>query len=323
MGRVFRDGVEVSAEEAAVHEVVVDPGATESTAYAANTGYTVPLNSDGSSQSIYGPNHQYLTQDDLAVPGIFDQDDRAPATSGDDEYLWADAAREIVEVEPQDVDEQPADAAQYADQTDQADYEEVQAPAEGPLPDIEGHTWSDADQVAAAWWMDRVIARASQLESVSEEDALALAAGLSEDYAHLYGTYVVAQDREMMKSTRAALMDELGDAYHPNLGALDGLLRDQTIFQDGMGELLVTARVPGGARLINVPQVARGLMKLATRADRYIAAEVADDTAEIDALNRLMDENIGEFQQLRRFGPNRNMTGSQRLYQLLKKREAA
>ena len=313
-GRQFRDGVEVPAS--ATQEVVD----AETVMYAANTAMPTPTTSYGVPQSIYGEGHDtYITSADLEVPGIFDNDYGAPSLPADtsDIPLWP--GPEVSE--RQDVDEEPADAGtQYGEPDHGADEKEQSVSADGILPEIGRHAWSESDQAVAAWWRGRVVERASQLESVSEEDAVALADGLVADYAHIYGATVVAQDQNMTSATRKQLKAELGDDYLPQLMALDAMLKDPTIFEDGAGEYLVLARVDG-QRVLNIAPVARGLMKLASRSGRYIAEETADDTEELNSLTLLMNENIDQF----RYGRWRhtNMTPSDRMLEIRRKQGAA
>jgi hypothetical protein len=68
------------------------------------------------------------------------------------------------------------------------------------------------------------------------------------------------------------------------------------------------------------------MIKLATRAGRYIAEETTDLAREKAKLEREMEDgDIDDFKYKRRYGPNRNMTGSERLLQITRilKGEAA
>jgi hypothetical protein len=263
------------------------------------TGLTTPMAPDGSNQSVFGPDYEYATADDLTLP----------------------LDGPIIEQENPEVPEsyqEPADAAVYADPAEHVD-PEARPSTDGPLPEVEGHQWTAQDQTGASVWYQRIATRAMHL-GLPEEDAATLANGLMEDYAQTYADGIVAVDRSMTKALRSELRAEYGSDLNVNLDALRGLLKDPTIFGE-WGELIASARTPQGHRLINVAPIAKGLIKLATRAGRYIAEEQVDEGSEIDELNALMAENIEEYR--RGNWKNSGKTPSDRLYELSKKREAA
>jgi len=297
----------------------------EATPYAASTGLTTPLNPDGTSQSIYGPGHEYLTQEDLETDLGTELADRGELAA--DVPLWPEVPevdtdeQELAEQEDSDVEE--ADAAEYGEAEEAEGAEnEVSEWAPGPLPAIAGHQWTPQEQAGAQKMGDIVFDRAVAL-GIDEEQAAAhqLVRG---DYPALRAG-MIEQDREAVRSTRAELIEEYGDkaAYRTAINTMAAHLTDPTFFPNGSAELVAHARLPDGNRLINHPDIARYFIKQGSRSGRYVSEETQSYTSMKYELENLMNTDIQAFQQVRQYGPNRDMTGSELLYAINKHLERA
>jgi hypothetical protein len=255
---------------------------------------------------------------DAAVEGNAD-DDRRQVVHGEDTEQTPQGEGEAVEFEVTVND----------GEEDQHSYE-VTAPA---LPGI---TWHEPH-------IQRAIQELAPLE-LNGDQLNGLLSWYGQDLARQAGEIearLAERDRASREVGRAALKAEFGDAFENVRQAIDGVLQDEDIFENGSGELLAGARF-NGDRVINDPGVAKGLARLVLLASQNareieaVAAQAASDDAveeveeadddsdnEIDAIESLMRENIDAYRQIRQFGPDKSQTGQERLYQLMRRKTDA
>jgi hypothetical protein len=233
-----------------------------------------------------------------------------PAVYGDQD----DSEREVAEPEEPEVN-QAADL----DEGEDADPDHVpDRPGEYCLPSVPGFDWNalpDFEMPIVGQYLE--VFYKHQLPQGVVSDLLTLFAQNRINAQAIIGKMDHAHTDEI----QAELMAEWGADFRPLLDAVKAHLKDETLFPEGSGDLIAAARLPDGSRLVNHAHIMRYLARVAARSDRYIAEETEDESAEVASLNQLMATDIGEFQQVRQFGPNRDQTGSERLYALMKKRE--
>lgn len=329
--------VEVAGAAVDQNQVTVDRAADQ-------RALTVPTGPDGASESIYGPHHRINTGEELGQI-IADQDvatypdavEAPPADYGDVDIRMRKDANGLLTADLGD----SADADQAEDADAETDPEDQSA--EGPLPQLQQDgralVWSRGEQQSAEWWQGRIAQRvtAHMSEILREhgvsEDGFAstlandlverVTTGLLGDYAQL--TFAKAQEAlYAAQQVRAAWEAELGGSAEVDhqLNLIDAHLKDATFFPDGVGEAIIEARV-GTVKLINIPGIAQYFAKQARRSGHHISEERADEDKERKEIIALRNTNIDAYYGERRFGPNGDMTGEQRIYQIDKKRELA
>jgi hypothetical protein len=131
-------------------------------------------------------------------------------------------------------------------------------------------------------------------------------------------------DRAQAQAAKAELIDELGEAeFSRDVQIVEEHLKDPVFFPGNWGEAIVGARLADGSRLLNSPVLFRYFARMAGRSGYYHQEELQDERAEVEKLEQQRDTNIDEHRYARMWGPDKSMTGSDRLYQLMKKREVA
>lgn len=130
------------------------------------------------------------------------------------------------------------------------------------MPEIKGHEWTDADKAAAAPFLERMHARNARPEVVQEAMGFyAQAVAQAKEQMH-------SRDREERISLEDTLRDDWGNDYRANINLMKRALGDNDLIPGGMekgglGEMIMQARLPDGARLINQPGMAQFLAGLA------------------------------------------------------------
>ena len=165
-----------------------------------------------------------------------------------------------------------------------------EAPEKYDIPAIPGHSWKETDEPVLAgfkaaaheanlpqsavnrltkWWVDQ------QQQSEAE-----------------YDSKLKALDREDKEACHDALRSELGIAeFKPSMAVMKRFIEDDEVFGDGAAEKILSARFydeESGMwrRLTSLPQIARGLIGLATERYGEGAMAAADGRPSV-AANRL------------------------------------
>jgi hypothetical protein len=212
-------------------------------------------------------------------------------------------------------------------EVDEAETADARAP--GPLPQVEGHDWSAQDQAAAVAWQGKILQRvAEQVQQLGweapEEDIQQLGQSIANellaDFADLQRMRN-DQDQVHRRATLAQLRTEFGSDLGHALDAVEASLME---LPDGLGEVIVQARTRSGERLLNVPGIAVWLIqKSVVGTGEHDAESAVDESSEREQILRLAEIDIDAYHRERRWGPNRDMTGAERIYQIDKKRERA
>jgi hypothetical protein len=301
----------------------------------AQTALTTPMNPDGSFESIYGPDATaYLTPDEVAL-ALQDESVGVPAQVSGRETVLLDPVEDLtipmyegadglIRAGEGDTDEPPADVAVYQ----RVDAEPEVTSAEGPLPQLENYDWSAEDQAGAAAWQAKICQRVAQVvrmvdwRGMSPGDAMqqlsqGIATELIADYADLQRMRN-DQDQVERRGTLAGLRTEYGNDLRPVIDALEASLHS---LPDQLGEVIIQARARDGRRLINIPGVASWLIQSAVGNGEYVEEEAIDESSEREQILKLAGSDIEAYHRERRWGPNRDQTGAERIYAIDKKRE--
>jgi hypothetical protein len=338
-----QEGVVVQTNNAEQSGAIVDQTKAEVTPYMAQTALSTPLNPDGTYESVYGPGHQILTQEDIDLGLAEDGYAGVPTQTSERntaivvDYTETENPDGTVSLVPADYnevadsDEPPADAAEYGRIDDvpvEAETTERIESAPGPLAEVDGHVWTELDQAGAARWHGKIVQRVGEVArqhfewEAPDEDMLQqfgqkIANELMLDYADLLRMRV-EQDRVERQQTLAQLRAEHGPDLTPLLEGVEHGLRQ---IPDGLGVLIIEARTRDGRRLINVPGIASWITRGAAQAGDYIEAETIDESSEREQILNLMREDMRAYREDRLWGANRDKTGDKRLYEIDKKRE--
>jgi hypothetical protein len=311
----------------------VDQGKAEVVPYAAQTALSTPLNADGTYVSVYGEDATaYLTPDDVAL-GLQEDHGGLPAQRStvlvDDpipSYTDADGYIHVIDSEPADVS-----VSQRIDAEPAVTEQEGGAP--GPLQPVAGHDHSEIEQANASRWQAKIVQRTGEVVrqlgwEASDEHVQALGEAIATelllDYTDLV-RMMVETDRAQRHEARAELQAELGDEFPAFIEAVDNHLMDQNVFPYPLGEILVESRTRSGQRLFNIPHMLKYfyLARAAFQGGEHAEAGTVDENAELEEILKLQNSDIDAHHRERRWGPNRDMTGAERAYQILKSRELA
>jgi hypothetical protein len=190
------------------------------------------------------------------------------------------------------------------------------------LPKVQGDEWTEADKPG----IDKLLGRLhEQNASQAQVDATLttykelVAEAKAAQQEHLRGI-----DKADTEETKDFLRKEFEGEFKPAMALLKRLVEDAEVFPDEAGKLLAQARTADGHRLINNPAVARFLINHAR--DHYGEGsmisgdqQAAANTEEAE-LTRLRDTNIDEY--MHRPWKTTGMTGSERLLEIMRKKEA-
>jgi hypothetical protein len=167
---------------------------------------------------------------------------------------------------------------------------------------------SDADQMGAVIWLGKIAEIARDLK-LSEATTHTFARRLLDFHSEVQAE-VLEQDRLQAEATKAQLAPGDIEAINANLRKLP----------DGIGETIISARLPGGARLINELPIAQHYASLEVSGEVEQEWEAGDVASEYEELIQLMNTDIREFQQGKWRG--RNISPSDRMLEIDRNRAA-
>lgn len=160
-------------------------------------------------------------------------------------------------------------------------------------PKLDAYEWTKADKPMLDSFFERAHQANASQKTVDEM------LGWYADTVQAQQEGVVSIDREDKIKVEEGLRADLGAEYRPSMTLFARLLKDETVFPEGLGLRFVEARLADGHRLINDARIARFFIDLAR--EKYGdggmitgdgAARLADRKA---AIQKIMRSNIAQY----------------------------